>query len=174
MRTWHIGCHALPPSELTLLRFYVVNIMEVHPDFRDLLALLNKHGVEYVIVGGYALAFHGAPRFTGDVDVFVRPTPENAKRIVDALSDFGFPRAGLDQEDFAAPNKVIQLGVPPVRVDLITSISGVTWSETQAHREPGYFGDVPVYYIGRTDFIINKRTAARQKDLADLEALDER
>lgn len=147
--------------------------MEVHPDFRDLLALLNEHEVEYLIVGGYALAFHGAPRFTGDIDVFVRPEPQNAKRILNALADFGFPFSDLSLDDFQSPDKVVQLGVPPVRVDLITSISGVSWEEAQAHKEPGLFGDVPVSYIGRTEFVANKRASARKKDLADLEALGE-
>ena len=147
--------------------------MEVHPDFRDLLALLNEHEVEYLIVGGYALAFHGVPRFTGDIDVFVRPEPKNAKRILDALSDFGFQFSNLNVDDFLSPDKVIQLGLPPVRIDLLTSISGVSWEEAQAHKEPGVFNDVPVFYIGRNEFIANKRAAARMKDLADLEALGE-
>jgi hypothetical protein len=149
------------------------NTMEVHPDFRDLLALLNEHEVEYLIVGGYALAFHGAPRFTGDIDVFVRPDPENAKRILAALSDFGFQFSNLSVDDFQTPDKVVQLGLPPVRIDLITSISGVSWEVAQAHREPGVFGDVPVAYIGRDEFVANKRATARKKDLADLEALGE-
>jgi hypothetical protein len=147
--------------------------MEVQPDFRDLLELLNEHEVEYLIVGGYALAFHGAPRFTGDLDVFVRPAPENARRILSALNAFGFQFSNLDIEDFQMPDKVVQLGVPPVRVDLITSISGVTWEEAEAHKKPGVFGDVPVAYIGRTEFAANKRASGRQKDMADLEALGE-
>jgi hypothetical protein len=147
--------------------------MEVQPDFRDLLALLNEHKVEYLIVGGYALAFHGAPRFTGDIDVFVRPNQTNLERIIDALTAFGFAFGNLSRSDFEEPDKVVQLGVPPVRVDLITSISGVTWDEAVSHKEPGMFGDVPVSYIGRTEFVANKRASARQKDLADLEALGE-
>jgi hypothetical protein len=121
--------------------------MEIQPDFRDLFALLNEHKVEYLIVGGYALAFHGAPRYTGDIDVFVRPHPENAQRIIKALAAFGFQFPNLTVEDFADPDKVVQLGVPPVRVDLITSITGVSWDEATATKEPGAFGDVSVYYI---------------------------
>jgi hypothetical protein len=147
--------------------------MEVQPDFRDLLALLNEHKVEYLIVGGYALAFHGAPRFTGDIDIFVRPHPENAERVLAALAAFGFRFPNLTEDDFRNPNKVVQLGVPPVRIDLITSISGVSWEEAQASREPGTFGDVPVSYIGRRQYIANKRSAGRKKDLADIEALGE-
>jgi len=145
--------------------------MEVQPDFRDLLALLNEHKVEYLIVGGYALAFHGAPRFTGDIDIFVRPDSENARHILEALAAFGFKFPNLTAEDFANPNKVVQLGVPPVRVDLLTSITGVSWEEAEASKEPGTFGDVPVHYLGREQYIANKRAAGRKKDLADIEAL---
>ena len=147
--------------------------MEVQSDFRDLLALLNEHKVEYPIVGGYALAFHGAPRFTGDIDIFVRPAPKNAQRIVNALAAFGFSFSNLTVDDFQNPNKVVQLGVPPVRVDLITSLSGISWEEANASKEPGIFGDVSVHYIGRKQYIANKRAAGRKKDLADIEALGE-
>ena len=147
--------------------------MEVQKDFRDLLKLLNDHEVEFIIVGGYALAFHGAPRFTGDIDIFVKPEPENAQRILDALADFGFKSLDLSPDDFQNPNKVVQLGVPPVRIDLITSISGVTWEEADASKESGIFGDVPVCYIGKPQFIDNKRSTGRKKDLADIEALGE-
>ena len=147
--------------------------MEIQPDFRDLFALLNEHKVEYLIVGGYALAFHGAPRYTGDIDIFVRPHPENAQRILQALAAFGFEFPDLTVDDFQNPNKVIQLGVPPVRVDLITSLTGVSWEEADASKEPGYYGDVPVYYIGLAQYIANKRATARKKDLADIAALGE-
>lgn len=147
--------------------------MEVQPDFRDLLALLNEHKVEYLIVGGYALAFHGAPRFTGDIDIFVRPDRGNARRVLNALSAFGFSFPNLAEEDFENPNKVVQLGVPPVRIDIITSISGVSWEEAETAKEAGPFGDVPVSYIGRREYIRNKRSTGRKKDLADIEALGE-
>jgi hypothetical protein len=106
--------------------------MEVQPDFKELLALFNDHRVSYVIVGGYALAFHGAPRFTGDLDIFVKPDHENATRIITALDTFGFASLGLTAVDFESPDQVIQLGVPPVRVDLITSISALSWDEVFA------------------------------------------
>jgi len=147
--------------------------MEVQPDFKELLALFNAHRVEYVIVGAYALAFHGAPRFTGDLDLFVKPNPDNARRILAALAEFGFGSAGLTAEDFTRPDHVIQLGVPPVRIDLITSLTGVSWEETVAGRATGSYGDIPVHYIGRQQFIANKRATGRKRDLADLEALGE-
>ena len=147
--------------------------MDVQPDFRDLLVLLNAHGVEYLIVGAYALAFHGAPRFTGDLDILVRPAPANAERVLAALADFGFGFPNLTASDFQNPNQVVQLGVPPVRIDLITSITGVSWEEAEAHKEPGAFGDLPVNYLGRQQYIANKRARGRKKDLADIEALGE-
>jgi len=89
--------------------------MEVQPDFRDVLKLFNEHEVDYLIVGGYALAFHGAPRYTGDIDIFIRPDQDNAQRVMKALDAFGFGSVGLKTEDFQYPDKVVQLGVPPVR-----------------------------------------------------------
>jgi hypothetical protein len=119
------------------------------------------------------LAFHGAPRYTGDIDILVRPHPENAQRIVQALAAFGFQFPNLTVDDFQNPNKVVQLGVPPVRIDLITSITGVSWGQADASKQPGRFGDVPVYYLGREQYIANKRATGRKKDLADIEALGE-
>ena len=147
--------------------------MEVQPDFRDLLALFNEHEVAYLIVGGYALAFHGAPRFTGDIDLYVRPDHQNAVRVVTALSVFGFGSVGISAGDFERLDHVVQLGVPPVRIDLITSITGVSWQEADAGKSAGTYGDVPVFYLGRRELAMNKRATGRKKDLADLEALGE-
>ena len=147
--------------------------MEVQRDFRDLLELLNAHKVEYMIVSAYALAFHGVPRYTGDIDIYVRPDPENAQRVMAALNDFGFDSAGLTAADFEIGDKVVQLGFPPVRVDIVTSITGVSWEEAVSGRVEGTYGDIRVYYIGREQFISNKRVLGRKKDLADLEALGE-
>ena len=126
-----------------------------------------------MIVGGYALAYHGAPRFTGDIDVFVKPDRENAARIINALDDFGFNSLEITIDDFQDENKVVQLGLPPVRIDIITSISGVTWEEADASKEPGLYGDVSVFYIGKLQYITNKRATGRTKDIADIEALGE-
>jgi len=119
--------------------------METQPDFRELRALFNAHHVECLIVGVYALAFHGAPRFTGDLDIFVKPDAANAQRILTALAAFGFASVGLTPSDFERPDQVVQLGVPPVRIDLITSITGVSWDETWTGRVTGRYGDIPVY-----------------------------
>lgn len=145
--------------------------MEVQQDFKDLFELFDAHNVEFMIVGGYALAFYGAPRYTGDMDVYVKPDAANASRIVSALDAFGFKSAGLTISDFDTPDKVVQLGVPPVRIDIMTSLTGVTWEEAFSGREPGKFGDMSVYYIGRKQFIANKRAISRKKDLADIEAI---
>lgn len=147
--------------------------MEVQPDFKELLALFNEQQIEYIIVGSYALAYHGAPRFTGDIDLYVCPSGENAARIIAALSSFGFGSVGLKEEDFQKPDQVIQLGVPPVRIDLITSITGVTWEQANAGKVSGKYGDVDVHYLGRDQYARNKRAIGRKKDLADLEALGE-
>ena len=147
--------------------------MEAQRDFRELLESFNAHRVEYVIVGGYALAFHGVPRFTGDLDLYVRPTKDNAQRILGALAEFGFGQVGLSPSDFEEPGQVIQFGVAPVRIDLVTSIEGVSWEQVEHAKVVGMYGDLPAYYIGRAEFIANKKACARQKDLADLEALGE-
>jgi hypothetical protein len=147
--------------------------MEIQPDFRDLLELFNSHKVKYIIVGGYALAFHGAPRYTGDIDIFVASNAKNAERIFSALEDFGFGSVGLAPADFNKPGRIIQLGVPPVRVDIVTSITGVSWEEAESNRVKGNYGDIRVHYIGRKQLIVNKKAVGRKKDIADLEALGE-
>ena len=148
--------------------------MEIHPDFRELLELFNEQKVDFIIVGGYALAFLGAPRATGDMDILVRPDRENGGRIVKVLDRFGFSELGLVSEDFTKPDVVIQLGRPPGRVDLLTSISGVSWEDAFTNRVPANYGGVPVAFLGRSQFILNKRATGRAKDLADLEALGDK
>jgi len=145
--------------------------MEIQKDFKELLELFNVHKVEYLIVGAYALAFHGAPRFTGDIDLLVKADSDNAKRILDALHKFGFGSLNLSEDDFISPDNEIQLGVPPVRVDIMTSLTGVGWEKAQANKVDGNYGNTATYFISKGDFIANKRALGRKKDLADLEAL---
>ena len=145
--------------------------MEPQPDYSELLALFNAHDVEFMVVGAYALAFHGVPRNTGDIDLFVHSSTANAKKIVQALNEFGFGSLGLTEADFLQPDQVIQLGVPPVRIDLLTSLSGVTWEEVFQGRVAGHYGDVPIGFIGKREYIKNKRATGRTKDAADIEAL---
>jgi hypothetical protein len=148
--------------------------MEIQKDFKELLELFNAHKVEYLVVGGYALAFHGAPRFTGDIDLLVKPDSENAKRILKAIVEFGFGSLDLTEADFTSPQNVIQLGMPPVRIDIMTSITGVSWEKAIAGKVPGSYGDTTIHFISREDLIANKRALGRKKDLADLEALEEK
>ncbi|MEW5945482.1 MAG: hypothetical protein AB1742_04710 [bacterium] len=145
--------------------------MEIQQDFKELLASFNGHEVEYVVIGAHALAFHGVPRYTGDIDIYVRPGEQNARRVVAALKDFGFGSAQLSEADFTEPDRVIQLGLPPVRIDLLTSISGVSWEDVFSHRVAGEYGGVPVCFIGIDQLIANKRACGRIKDMADIEAL---
>jgi hypothetical protein len=145
--------------------------MDLPNDFKELLELFNKHRVEYLVVGGYALAFHGAPRVTGDIDLFIRPAPENAERILTALDEFGFGSLILSKDDLTTPGMVVQLGVPPIRIDLITRVSGVSWEKADAGKAAGRYGETPVHFIGREDLITNKKATGRAKDIADVEAL---
>ncbi len=147
--------------------------MEVQQDFKDLLALFNAHGVDYLIIGAHALAFHGSPRYTGDMDILVRPDEENASRILSALHEFGFASLALTVEDFVSPDRVVQLGIAPVRIDIVTSITGVSWEEAAAGRNAGMYGNLNVYYLGKNQLVSNKRALGRKKDLSDLEALGE-
>jgi len=147
--------------------------MKVHRDFKDFVSLMNANGVEYVIVGSFALSFHGHPRATGDMDVWIRRSPENASRILKALDEFGFGSLGVTEDDLLE-DKVIQLGQPPVRIDLMTELDGLIPDEVWAGRIAGRFGDMSVFYLGREAFVRNKRSLGRHKDLADLEALGEK
>ncbi|MFO7849900.1 MAG: nucleotidyltransferase [Spirochaetia bacterium] len=147
--------------------------MDIQEDFAELFELLNRYNVKYIIVGGYALAFHGTPRYTGDIDVFVKPDMEDAQNIIHALDDFGFGDLDVSTKDLSVPNMVVQLGVPPVRIDFITSLSGVDWETAEAGMVSGLYGQVPVHFLGKQELLHNKRTIARYKDLADIEALGE-
>lgn len=147
--------------------------MEIPEDFKELLELLNANEVDYVIVGGHALAFYGAPRFTGDLDICVGTDPGNARKVIAGLDEFGFGSLGLTADDFSDPDTVVQLGYPPVRVDIMTSITGVGWDEIQKGKVAGDCGGARAFYIGRKEFVVNKRATGRRKDLADLEALGE-
>jgi hypothetical protein len=147
--------------------------MEICPDFKELLALLNAHEVEYVIVGAHALGYFGVPRYTNDLDILVKPSVTNGQRIVAALAAFGVRSLGFTAEDFAEEDSIVQLGVPPVRIDLITSVTGVTWEEIYEGKEAGKFGGIAVFYIGKKEFVQNKRATGRPKDLGDISVIGE-
>jgi hypothetical protein len=144
--------------------------MELAPDFDEFTACLTAHGVEFLIVGAYALAFHGAPRFTGDLGVLIRPTPENASRLIAALDEFGFATE-LTPEAIADERRMLEMGVPPVQIRVMSAISGVTWDEAWANRVDGAFGRQSASFLGRDTFVRNKLASGRPKDLADIDAL---
>lgn len=140
-------------------------------DFKEFAELLNARGVEYLVVGGYALAAHGHPRYTGDIDFWVSPAPDNIDRLLAALNEFGFGSLGLTVTDFT-DDSVIQLGVAPRRIDLLTRIDGVEFDACWHRRETMQVDGLPLNFIGLEDFKANKRAVGRMKDLADLEALE--
>jgi len=144
----------------------------VSPDFRDLLSEFNAHGVEYLVVGAYALAAHGRVRATGDLDIWVRPTPDNAVRVLEALSAFGAPLRDLTKTDLTQPGLVFQIGVAPLRIDILTGIDGVEFADGWAARIMTKFSDQPVTVLSVEHLIRNKRAVGRAQDLADLEWLE--
>lgn len=145
--------------------------MPLPEDWRAFIESLNSSGVEYLVVGAVALAHHGFPRYTGDLDILVGNSPDNAQRLESALAEFGFASLGLKAADFVDSYRVVQLGVPPGRIDLLTSITGVAFDEAWAGRVEAVLGNTRVNFIGREALIQNKRKTGRAKDKADLEAL---
>ena len=145
----------------------------LNEDFRDVIAVLADSGVQFMIVGAYALAFHGAPRASGDIDLFIRPSPENANRVFEALTQFGAPLAahGVTPSDFAREGTVYQIGLAPRRIDVLTKISGVAFDEAWATCVEAEVIGRKVHVIGRDAFVKNKLAAARPKDLADVARL---
>lgn len=141
-------------------------------DFRDLLAEFNAHGVEYLVVGAHALAAHGHVRATKDLDVWVRPEPENARRVLAALRSFGAPLQDLSENDLTTSGVVFQIGVPPLRIDVLTAIDGVKFDEAWPARMRTEFADVPVAVLSKQHTIQNKRASGRLQDLADIERLE--
>jgi len=140
-------------------------------DLREFIELLNSHDVHYLVVGGYAVAIHGHPRMTGDIDFFVETTDENARKLESVLADFGFAGLGLSAEDFLDPGTIIQLGRPPNRIDLVTSLSGVTFADSWEKRVRHVVEGVPLLFVDKQTLLANKAASGRPKDLADLAAL---
>lgn len=146
--------------------------MQTSPDFEEFLGYLNDYKVRYVIVGGYAFAIHAEPRFTIDIDIFIDATAENSKRLLYALEAFGFGDAGLTTEDFQKANQIIQLGYPPLRIDILTSIEGVDFEQAWRNRIKSDYGSKVVWFIGKRELIQNKKATGREQDLLDLKKLD--
>lgn len=148
----------------------------LNPDFRDLLEALSHEEALFLIVGAHALAVHGVPRATGDLDIWIRADPENAMRVWRALARFGAPMAemNLTPTDLTEPGLVYQIGLPPRRIDLLTEISGVEFDEAWESRFLQRVGAIEAGFLGREDLLKNKRASGRLKDLADVEALEKR
>jgi len=144
----------------------------LNQDFKEFIASLNDNNVRYLVVGGYAVAFHGHPRYTKDIDIWLGMTPENAGRVVDALAQFGFSALGLQEEDFLVPDQIIQLGYPPARIDLLTSIPAVDFEKCYESRVAVGIDGVGVNFIDLANLKRSKRASGRLQDLADLENLE--
>ncbi|MBC6109889.1 hypothetical protein H7U22_05590 [Pedobacter sp. CCM 8938] len=142
-------------------------------DFEDFLKLLNHYDVEYLVVGGYAMAFHGKPRYTGDLDVWINISETNALRMVSVINDFGFASVGFTAEDFSRPNLINQIGYPPLRIDILTSIDGVEFDEAyEVKLKIELDAGVDVNYIGLDELIKNKKSSGRKIDISDVSDLE--
>jgi predicted nucleotidyltransferase len=140
-------------------------------DFIDFIKLLNQHSVDYMVVGAHALAYHGRPRHTGDLDIWIKPSNQNAAKLVNVLRDFGFESLGLKEADFLKENYVTQLGYPPLRIDILNTISGVEFDNAYLNKITGEVDGLNVNFINIADFITNKEASGRQKDLSDIASL---
>ena len=173
--TWPIGLRSLFRPESMRWKHCVGSIIKgrqmLTSDFKEFAALLNSNAVEYMVVGGYALAAYGHPRYTGDLDFWVGTQIHNADRVLAALAEFGFAGLGIRKEDLTSPNQVIQLGYSPARIDLLTSLDGVDFAECYLRRMTVLVDGVELGFIGLDDFKTNKRAVGRHQVLADLEAL---
>lgn len=149
--------------------------MMLSDDFEDFLKLLNQYQVQYLVVGGYAMAFHGKPRFTGDLDVWINVSEDNAFKMVSVIDDFGFASLGFTAEDFVKPNLINQIGYPPLRIDILTSIDGVEFEEAYSVKlEIQLDEGTKVYYIGLDELIKNKKASGRKIDIADVSDLEKK
>lgn len=145
----------------------------LNKNFRDMLSVLNDEGVEYLVVGAYALGTYLPPRATGDLDIWVRPTQENAERVWRSLIRFGAPRRNLNKEDLYTPDIIFHFGVPPQRIDFLTSITGVEFEEAWANRKETKINGLTVQIIGREQLLENKRATGRPKDFLDAQNLEQ-
>jgi len=145
--------------------------VKLSKDLREFIELLNSRRVDYIVVGAHAVAFHGHPRFTGDIDFLMRPSPENAERLIESIKEFGFSNLQLSPDDFTQPNTVVQLGYPPNRIDLLTSISGVDYEEAWSGKATGELDGLRVFFLGFDALLKNKRASGREQDLVDVNKL---
>ena len=144
------------------------------PDFKEFVELLNQHKVKYLITGGYAVGVYGHPRYTGDLDFWVEATIENGEKLVKVFNDFGLASFNLTAQNFAKPEQIVQIGYPPYRIDVITSIDGVAFEDAYPNKNVVEVDGMQVNFIGLEDLKINKRASGRGKDLEDLKQLEKR
>ena len=147
-------------------------MLKLNRDFKEFIESLNKNNVKYLVVGGYAVAIHGHPRYTKDLDIWIAKEPENAANLVHALHDFGFGSLGLEAGDFLKPDQVIQLGEPPLRIDLLTSVEGLEFESCYPRRLCVNIEGTQVNFIDLENLKTNKRSVGRPQDLADLQNLE--
>ena len=145
----------------------------LNQDFKEFIQLLNDNQVKYLVIGGYAVAVHGHPRYTKDIDIWIEISEENAQKLVTALTQFGFESLGLTSDDFQTPNQIIQLGYPPNRIDLITNPDGIDFQTCYDSKIEVTLNDVPVKFINLDNLKKNKLASGRLQDLADLEKLQD-
>ncbi|MFN3852326.1 MAG: hypothetical protein ACK4NY_23015 [Spirosomataceae bacterium] len=148
--------------------------MTLDPDFEDFLKLLNQFEVDYLIVGGYAMAFHGRPRYTGDLDIWIDISEANAQKMLLVINEFGFSSLGFEKEDFLEANLINQIGYPPLRIDILTSIDGINFKEAFAQKQEIKIDEFAVNYIGLNHLIQNKQTTGREQDKIDVKALQKK
>lgn len=143
----------------------------MNSDFKELLQIFSEEGVRYLVVGGYAVIHHSQPRYTKDLDIWVEPTAENARRVARAFLKFGLPMHGVTQKDFATEGTQFFIGVPPCALDFLTSIAGLVFFQAWENRVGSSENGIPILYLGKADLILAKQAAGRHQDLADLEEI---
>lgn len=146
-------------------------MVKLHQDYKEFIKLLNKNQVEYLVVGAFALAFHGHPRYTGDIDFWINNDLPNALRVFKSIKEFGFPTTDISEKDFISDDLIFQMGYPPVRIDIITSASGLDFTKSFKNKKIKRSGGLKIYFISIEDLKKNKKASGRKKDLIDLEDL---
>jgi hypothetical protein len=176
LTTRYIGLANRPKTALQQLKRLEGNIMEMKqltPEYKEFIALLNSNKVKYLVVGGFAMAFHGYPRFTGDFDIWVDISKDNSELIINTLNEFGFYSLGLQPEDFQKKDIVVQLGYSPNRIDILTSLTGLNFNECYKEKQIVTINDIEIIFIDVLHLIKNKEALGRHQDIADVQRMKE-
>ena len=145
--------------------------MIIQDDLKDLFRLLNEKAVKYVIVGGYAVAFHGFVRATKDIDILFHDSSANIGQLIQALRSFGISDDSMDLTLFSKPGQIVRIGTPPLMIEFINAVGGISFEKIWKHKVPGHYGDIEVFFISHNDLLITKKAAGRPQDLRDIEEL---